>query len=95
MIVHPEKFDMLRSRVKQMQLAADYPCTINCQHLRAALFLKRDNALCCITKHVMPKCWSQFEGMRDFWINALTKVFRLNQKFRKVVKCTMSVPPRG
>jgi len=27
-------------------------------------FLKTDNALCCITKHVMPKCWSQFEGMR-------------------------------
>jgi len=48
----------------------------NCQHLSAALFLKTDNALCCITKHVMPKCWSQFERMRDFWTNELTKVFR-------------------
>jgi len=43
----------------------------------------------------MPKCWSQFEGMRDLWTNALTKVFRLNQKFKKVLKSKISVPPRG
>ena len=68
---------------------------VNCQHLSAAPFLNTDNALCCITKHVMPKCLSQFEGMRDFWTNALKKVFRLNQKFKKVPKCEISVPPRG
>jgi len=48
--------------------------------------LKTDNALCCITKHLMPKCRPQFEGMHDFWINTRIKVFRFNQKFRKVLK---------
>ena len=48
-----------------------------------APFLKTDNALCCITKHIMPKCQPQFEGMRDFWTSTRRKVFRFNQKFRK------------
>jgi len=43
---------------------------------------------CCITKHVMPKCRPQFEGMRDFRTRTRTKVFRFNQKLRKVLKCS-------
>jgi len=33
-------------------------------------------------------CRPQFEGMRDFWTNTRTKVFRFSQKFRKVLKCS-------
>ena len=53
-----------------------------------APFLKTDNALCCITKYVMSKCRCLFEGMRDFRTSTRTKVFRFNQKFIKVLKCS-------
>ena len=75
--------NLVRSRSKSAKTAT----LSNCQHLSAAFFLKIDSALCCITIELMPKCWSQFEGMRDFWTSTRTKVFRFNQKFRNVLKC--------
>jgi len=64
------------------------PAQSNGQHLSAAPFLKTDNALCCITKYVMSKCQCLFEGMRDFRTSTRTNVFRFNQKFIKVFKCS-------
>jgi len=67
--------DILRSRAEAN--AACYQLflhnqTVSISILSAAPFLKTDIALCCITKHVMPKCWSQFEGMHDFWTSTRT-----------------------
>ena len=64
------------------------PAQSNGQNLNTAPFLKTDNALCCITKYVMSKCWCPFEGMRDFMTSTRTKVFSFNQKFIKVLKCS-------
>jgi len=58
------------------------------QNLGAAPFLKAYNALCCITKYVISKCGCLFEGMRDFRTSTRAKVFRFNQKFIKVLKCS-------
>jgi len=43
---------------------------------------KTDNGLWGTTKHAMPKCPSQFEGMRDFWTDT-RMVFSYKHKFRK------------
>ena len=67
-------------------LLPNMPVQSNNQNLSAALFLKTDNGLCCITKYVMSKCRCLFEGMRDFSTSTRTKVFRFNQKFIKVFK---------
>jgi len=64
------------------------PAQSNDQNLSAASFLTTGNALCCITKYVMSKCQCLFEGMRDFRTSTRTKVFRFNQKFIKVLKCS-------
>ena len=63
------------------------PAQSNGQHLSEAPFLT-DNALCCITKYVMSKCRCLSEGMHDFRTSTHTKVFRFNQKFIKVLKCS-------
>ena len=74
--------------LKQMQLATDYSCTIKRSASQCGPFLKTDNARCCITKYVMSKCPCLFERMRDFRTSTRTKVFRFNQKFIKVFKCS-------
>ena len=55
---------------------------------RGYILCNTDNALCCITKYVMSKCRCLFDGMRDFRTSTRTKVFRFNQKFIKVLKCS-------
>jgi len=55
MIVNPESLTCYTRGLKQMQLAAGYPCTIKLSASQCGPFSKTDNALCCITKNVMPK----------------------------------------
>jgi len=69
-------------------LLPNIPPKSNGQNLSAAPFLKTDNAVCCITKYVMSKCRCLFEGMHDFRKSTRTKVFRFNQKFINVFKCS-------
>ena len=78
---------MIAERAIKWNCKALRPTQSNCQYpISAASFLKTDNALCCITKYVMAKFWSEFEGMRDFWTSTRTRVFRFSQKIWNVLK---------